>query len=497
MFEKITPEAAGIPSEKIEEYIKTLEKRGAAMHSLLIMRNGKIVSENYWAPFDKDFCHRMYSQTKSFTAIGIGLLEEEGKLSLDTRLVDIFPEKIDREIPKYLSEQTVREMLTMTTSGNPLNWFTAGDPDRTHLYLATGSSERPAGTLWEYDSPGSQVLAAIVEKLSGMSLLDYLKSRLFDKMGTFKTATILKTPNGDSWGDSAMVCTARDIASFGQLCMNYGMWEGERLMNEDFLRTATSKVRDNTESSHYGVFRYGYGYQIWRTEQNGFAFVGMGDEITICLPDRGIILVTTADNQGDKNIVRSIIVNSFFDLVVNNAKDEPLPENPEAQKSLEDYSATLKLRTMVGTEDSSFREELSGRVYDCEKNPMGITEFSFVFSEDGKSGEFRYKNAQGDKVIPFGVNHNVFGKFPELGYSDEYGVTKTTNGFMYNDAASFAWLEEKKLILFVQIIDRYFGNMSAVFGFRGEDCAASFTKTAEFFLMEYEGRLLGHRRSEK
>ena len=495
MFEITTPEAAGVPSEKIEEYIRVLEKRGAAMHSLLILRDGKLLTENYWAPFDKDFCHRMYSQTKSFTAIAVGLLEEEGKISLDDKLVDLFPEKIEREIPKYLAEQTVREMLTMTTAGRPDNWFTAGDPDRTHLYLNTNTSERPAGTLWEYDSPGSQVLGAIVEKFSGMPLLDYLKTKLFNKMGTFKTAEMLKTPNGDSWGDSAMVCTPRDIASFGQLCMNFGMWEGERLMNEEFLRTATSKVVDNTENSHYGVFRYGYGYQIWRCEQNGFAFVGMGDELTICLPDRGLMLVTTADNQGDMNIVRSIIVNSFFDIVVNNTKDEPLPENPEALKRLETLSASLKLLSAKGNEDSGFRAELNGQRYVCEENPMGITEFTFRFAEDGRCGEFCYKNAQGDKVIPFGVNHNVFDKFPELGYSDEYGVTKTTNGFMYNDAASFAWLEDKKLILFVQIIDRYFGNMSAVFAFKGDDAAAYFSKTAEFFLMEYEGRLLAHRKA--
>lgn len=494
MFERITPEAAGVSSDRIAEYISILEKRGAAMHSLLIMRDGKIFTENYWAPFHKDFCHRMYSQTKSFAAIAIGLLEQEGKLSLDDKIADHFPEKFDREVPKYLGEQTIKEMLTMTTVGRPENWFTAGDPDRTHLYMNTMSSERPAGTLWEYDSPGSQVLSALAEKLSGMSLLDYLKSRLFDKMGTFKTAQVLKTPNGDAWGDSAMVCTSRDIASFGHLCMNYGMWEGQRLMNEKFLRTATSKVVDNTETSHYGVFRYGYGYQIWRTEQNGFAFVGMGDELTICLPDRGVVFVCTADNQGDNNIVRSIIVNSFFDVIINNMKDEPISEDNAAQARLEELSASLKLRAFKGNEDSAFRKELDGTVYVCEKNPMGIKEFSFVFSDDGKSGEFRYKNAQGDKVIPFGVNHNVFGKFPELGYSDEYGVTKTTNGFMYDDAVSFAWLDEKKLILFVQIIDRYFGNMGAVFGFKGDDCAASFTKTAEFFLMEYTGNLLAHKK---
>ena len=94
MFEKITPEEAGLSSDKITKFIDRIEKRGAIMHSLLIMRDGKVLTENYWAPFHADFCHRMYSQTKSYAAIGIGLLEEEGKLSLDDKVADIFPDKI-------------------------------------------------------------------------------------------------------------------------------------------------------------------------------------------------------------------------------------------------------------------------------------------------------------------------------------------------------------------------------------------------------------------
>ena len=486
MFEKVIPEEVGIPSEKIHEFISTIEKRGAIMHSMIITRYGKTVLEKYWAPFHRDFNHRMYSSTKSYTAIGIGLLEEEGKISLDEKLVDIFPEKIETEISDYLKEQTVRQLLTMTTVGNPVNWFQDGDPDRVHLYLNKHPNQHPAGTVWEYDSAGSQVLATIVEKRSGMELLAYLKSKLFNKMGTFQNAKILKTRNGDAWGDSALLCTTRDAVSFAQLLMDGGVWNGERLMNESFVRTATSKVVDNKSSWRPGCYTHGYGYQIWRTEQNGFSFLGMGDELTIALPDRGIIISTTADHQGTDNLIRNIMVNAFFDIIVNNTKDTPLAPNPEAYAALEERTKDLKLRALEGMPDSDFREKLSGTTYVCEPNPMGITEFTFTFS--GKDeGELRYVNAQGEKVIPFGVNHNVFGKFPQLGYSNEFGGLRTTDGFMYNDAVSLAWLEEKKLMLFVQIIDQYFGLMSAVFAFRDNYAAAQFAKVGEDFLGEYQG----------
>ena len=493
MFEKISPEAAGISSEKIAEFLTTIEKRGAIMHSMMIVRHGKTVAEYYWKPFHKDFHHRMYSQTKSYTAIAIGLLEEEGKLSLDDKLVDIFPEKIDGEISEYLKEQTVRHMLTMTTVGNPNNWFAETEPDRTRLYFNLRKNAHPAGTVWEYDSAASQVLSAIAEKLSGMPLLEYLRSKLFDKMGTFKTAEILKTRNGDSWGDSALLCTMRDMASFGKLLMDGGVWCGERLMNEKFVRTATSKVVDNVMSWRPGAYTHGYGYQIWRTEQNGFSFLGMGDEITICLPDRDYMFVCNADHQGTDNLLRNILVNAMFDIIVSNMKDEALPANPEAEERLAKLTENLELRAARGLADSGFRAELNGAEYECSQNPMGITRFSFKFGEDGKSGELHYTNAQGDKVIPFGVNHNVFGKFPQLGYSNDRGGLRTTDGFMYNDAASLAWLEEKKLILFVQIIDRYFGLMSAVFAFRDGHAAAQFAKVGEDFLDEYSGELSARR----
>lgn len=490
MFEKITPEEAGISSKQVEKYIRSLEKRGAATHGLLMMRGGKIFAEYYWKPFHQEFCHRMYSQTKSFVGVAIGLLEEEGKLNLDDKIVKYFPEKIDGELPEYRKAQTIREMLTMSTAGGCKWWFSAGDPDRTHLYLSEMEAvTRPAGTIWEYDSAGSQVLSALVEKLTGKKLLDYLKEKLFNTMGTFQTAHILETPNGDSWGDSAMLCTLRDMASFGHLVMHYGEWEGKRLMNEAYLREATSAVRNNKDNGYYNVFRHGYGYQIWRTENNGFAFVGMGDQITLCFPDKDLLMAITSDNQGNP-FVRQRIVANFVDFILEEMQDESLPEDKKSQQRLAEIGDKLELLAMKGAEDSPFRAELNGATYICEKNPMGITKFTFYFDEDGKTGKLCYTNAQGDKELPFGVNHNVFGKFPQLGYANDRGAVPTTDGYMHKDAVSFAWLEDKKLIVYAQIIDRYFGNMSAVFAFKGEEVCASFTKTAEHFLAEYVGQLV-------
>lgn len=488
MFEKITPEEAGISSAAVAKFINLLNKRGMQMHSVLMMKGDKLFAEYYWSPFDKDFCHRMYSQTKSYTSVAIGLLEEEGKLSLDDPIIKYFPEKIYNTIPQHLAKQTIREMLTMTTVSECGRWFDFPEyTDRTVFYFNHNRHEgrRAAGTVWEYDSAGSQVMANLVEKLSGMSLFDYLKEKIFKHLGTFKTATILKTRNGDSWGDSALVCTSRDMISFARFVMNYGTWNGKRLMNEEYLRAATARQVDNSEFEE-GIWRYGYGYQIWRTDLNGFAFYGMGSQLTICLPDQDIIFVCTADTQGN-NAAAQCILGYFFDIVMETYSEKPLSQDKAGYNALEEVTADLKLICAQGACDSPFRKELDGRVYKCNKNKCGITQFSFSFSEDGRCGTLRYINDQGEKILPFGINYNEFCKFPQLGYSNDFGGLRTNDGFMYDAAVSGAWVQENKLRLNVQIIDRYFGNANWLFAFKDNDATLTMIKRAEDFMDEYEG----------
>ena len=486
MFEKITPEQAGVKTENIIKYINSLEKV-ATTHGLLMMRNGKIFHENYWKPFNQDFCHRMYSQTKSFVGIAIVMLAERGKLNINDCIVDYFPEKINGELSENLKKLTIRNMLTMNTAGQAGNWFTDNAFDRTSYYFETNEADHVPGTTWGYDSAGSQVLSALVEKLSGTTLLDFLKTNLFDKMGTFKTAEMLQTPNGDSWGDSAMLCTLRDMASFAQLLANGGKWNGEELISEYWVNQAISKQVDNHEKLTNEVFREGYGYQIWRTAQNGFAFVGMGDQLTICLPDRGFIFTITSDNQIANPVARSLVVNNLFNFIIDDIVDVELPTNVEANGKLKALCDGLKLRFVKGQEDSPLRGKISGRTFVCEPNRMGFKWFKFVF-EDATKGALVYENEQGEKRIDFGVNHNVFGNFPQYGYNNQRGVVPTTDGFTFKDAVSFAWLSDNKIGVLVQIIDRYFGACSMIYSFNGEDVALHFEKSAEYFLNEYFGK---------
>lgn len=490
MFEKITPEQAGISSKNVLKFFRSMEKHGVVMHSMLLMKGDKLFAEGYYAPFDVNFCHRMYSETKSYVGIAVGLLEEDGKIDLDEKIATYFPDKYKRELPPYLAKQTVRQMLTMTTSVVGKNWFAAEESDRTALYLNEMNSVRPAGTLWEYDSPGSQVLCSLVERVSGKSLFDFLNERIFSHLGTFKNATILKTKTEDSWGDSALVCTPRDMASFARFLLNYGTWQGKRLMNEEYIRKATTKQVDNLshDDGHTAYASRGYGYQIWCTEEDGFAFNGMGGQFMIAVPKKDLIFVCTGDNQGGKGAAH-VVFNTFFDQIVDEMHDEPIPEDPDAYLALEEKLATLKLAVIAGDKESPYQEKINGVWFACKENPMGITRFSFAFN--GNRGEFRYTNAQGDKVLPFGLGCNVFDKFPEDGYSDGHGGLPGPLGFRYQCATSAAWGEERKLNLMCRVIDRYFGNLYIMVSWTDDGQAYLVMRAnAENFLQTYRGEAI-------
>jgi hypothetical protein len=167
MFEKITPEEAGISSAALTKFIKLLNKRGMQMHSVLMMKGDKLFAEYYWAPFNKDFCHRMYSQTKSYTSVAIGLLEEEGKLCLDDPIAKYFPEKIFNIIPEKLAKQTIREMLTMTTVGDHARWFDYPSwDDRTKLYFNYARLEGGRAKSSENYSKGTRELFSLCARLA-------------------------------------------------------------------------------------------------------------------------------------------------------------------------------------------------------------------------------------------------------------------------------------------------------------------------------------------
>jgi CubicO group peptidase (beta-lactamase class C family) len=483
-----TPESVGIRSEAIHRFLTHLEQDGLSTHDVILYRRGKIVFEHYWEPFHPEFLHRMYSVTKSFVSLAIGALVTDGMIALDDPIEKFFPKEAAASPCPYLPKQTVRQMLTMTTANPHRGWFEAHNGDRVKFYFDGKGLNRP-GMIFEYDSTGSFILGSLVERVTGEELMTYLRRRLLDRIGFSKEAYMLKCPGGHSWSDSALLCTPRDLLLAARLCMAEGEWEGEQLIDRDYMRTATSKQVDNNNWGTNDYDTQGYGYQIWRTFDNSFCFCGMGCQYAICVPDKDMILIYNGDNQG-LPFASPTIFNRFFEEIARPAADDPLAEDPEALRALTDYAAGLKLFATRGALHGELEHAMNGVTYRMDPNPMGIAKMRFDLAAD--SGVLTYENARGEKVLPFGLCKNAFASFPEDGYDD--GVGGVPGNRRYNCAASAAWVSPYQLLLRVQIIDTYFGNLSMSFGFTADgEMSVHMQKCAEHFLEGYEGYATGKR----
>ena len=241
MFEHVTPEQVGVSSESLKKYIGILEKFNLSIHSIMMIRHGKIFYENYWKPFNKDFLHRMYSVSKSFVSIAIGFLVQDGLINLDDPVTAYLDDDITKDAFEEIKNQTIRNMLMMSTGKTEATdgWFERKPTDRLRDYFESTSPEyggvpKIPGTIFDYDSPGSFVLGSIVEIITGKKLMDYLREKLFDKIGVSKEAYCLSCPGGHSWGDSAVMCTSEDLARVTQFMLNGGSWNGEQILDRDY-----------------------------------------------------------------------------------------------------------------------------------------------------------------------------------------------------------------------------------------------------------------------
>jgi len=477
-FENTTPEAVGVSSAKILSFLKELERRRIPMHSLIIAKGNKIITEAYWKPFDASFQHRMYSQTKSFVGIAIGELAAEGKLSLDDRIVDYFPDKLPPVVHPWLQAQTIRHMLNMQTAQQCVNWFGLGVEDRVKYYFASPIDRYP-GTTYRYDSTGSFVLGALIERLTGKTFLEYLQEKCLNEIGFSKDARCLYCPGGNAWSDSSLLCTTRDMLAFGRLLANGGEWNGKQLLNRENVTEATfSRVkRSSFDSLH--VSNYGYGHQIWGDRNEGFGFHGMHGQYTFYDPKSDLLFSCTAAFAAGDDLSADLLSSGFFQL----SDDDP-DLSEDRSEELAEYISRLAFVTCAGASASSLESKIAGKTFVPCANPMGIREFRLEFSDD--HGLFHYVNDQGEKSIRFGRCSNVAQLFPQTGYSKDIGGMPA-EGHRYRCLASGAWKEETKLSILVTIADDYIGLLQITVSFHGGHVVVEMQKSAEDFLNEYEG----------
>lgn len=209
---RVMPEDAGISSDTLCDFYRELSAvKGIEPHAVVIMKGGKVVSRAAWKPFSTGIRHVTYSISKSIVSLAVGIAESEGLLSLSEHVVDIFPEKTSFLTPKNIREVTIRHLLTMTSGARFCESDIMVSEDWVKGFIDSDTKFQP-GTAFEYNSLNTYMLSAILQKKSGMDLINYLNPRLFapSESITFNGKNV---PAALSKGDGAATCQQTSLPS--------------------------------------------------------------------------------------------------------------------------------------------------------------------------------------------------------------------------------------------------------------------------------------------
>lgn len=478
-FQTASPEEMGIPSQTLIDFLKKLEDADLPVHSAIIMRHNKIVMETYYKPYERDTLHRMFSVTKSFVSLAIGLLEEEGKLSLDDQIISHFPDKLPEEgVHPYIESMTIKDMLRMASAHDKTTFKVMNIDDWVKTFFHVVPSHVP-GTCFSYDTSSTHTLAALVERLSGMELLDYLRSKFLDELDFSANSYCIKDPVGVSMGGSGMMATPYDLLKVMYVIAHKGRYNDKQLLPEKYLEAATTKQIETYAKSATFEEMQGYGYQFWRTTHNGVACYGMGGQLSVYLPDEDLIFVTTADAQGRQGGVQ-LIYDAFWTTVYPALSAEAItPENTLlsaeeikfAQEKLRLFSDSREIMSLRGSDNSPIMEKINNKTFILDQNNMGFTKIKLSF-DDCKCGQLFYSNRSGDHSINFGLGYNCIQKFPH---------------YNYTTAVSGTWCTEDTFLIKAHLIDECIGNIFFQLAFKDDSVTLMMRKIEETMFNEFDG----------
>ena len=536
------PEAKGISASCIIDTLSEIDIRGISMHSFLLCKDDCLVAEGYYAPVKKDDLHRMFSVTKSFVSIAIGLLQEEGRLSLDDSIVKFFPEYVPNtsETHPWLLATTIRDMLSMRSchASTTYDKFSS-KTDWVKSFFTVAPTHKP-GTVFHYDTSATHTLCALVEKLTNMKMLDYLRNKVLNEIGFSKEAYCLTDGFGVSMGGSGLMATSRDLMCFALLILHNGNLNGKQYISADYIKEATSFQTATCVTGPIPSESQGYGLQFWTGEHGSIVCYGMGGQLAILLPEYNTAIVTTADTQGYQG-GNQVIYDAIFRHILPELEKRQSPWTPSDEEKLafEQFMSKLAMRPLnhnkVASEawnnksenvndintsfltnfrpiTSSFEgtyviKKASDTAKALDKNIINETiwdEISFEMSEPltpSCTGKVSLKCHVFPSIVDSTVDSPVTFEFG-FGALKEGTLNMTTHMGNRADepvpvsmryAASAEWLSENMLYIRVHLLDTSVGSIHIQAAFGESDVTIFLRKQEETLFGEFSGHLYGTR----
>ncbi|HBB75631.1 MAG TPA: serine hydrolase [Planctomycetaceae bacterium] len=397
-----TPEAQGIAAADLVALVDALDAHGDAasadgVHSVMLVRHGHVVAEGWWAPYTAAHRHQLYSLSKSFTATAVGIAAAEGRLSADDTVLGFFPDEAPAEPSANLRAMRVTDLLRMATGQQT-------EPPRKEgtgwirQFLAHPVPFKP-GTHFLYNTAATYMQSAVVQKATGLTLLDYLGPRLFAPLA-IEGATWEESPEGISTGGFGLSIRTGDIASFGQLLLDRGQWRGRQLVPAEWIDAATSRQVANG-SNPDSDWDQGYGYQFWRCRHGAFRGDGAFGQFCVVLPQEDAVVAITAGTRDMQGIL-TILWRHLLPAL----RAAPLPPDDAGNARLRERLAALAVpRPGAGAPPAA----LVGKTFRFPDNAAGIESLRLepTRGEGDAAAHLVLASAGGEQRIPLGTDRFV------------------------------------------------------------------------------------------
>jgi CubicO group peptidase (beta-lactamase class C family)/predicted glycoside hydrolase/deacetylase ChbG (UPF0249 family) len=446
-----TPEAEGVSSEGINQFLEAASKSKHEFHSFMIVRHGKVVSEGWWNPYRADLKHTMYSCSKSFTATAVGFAVSEKKLTVNDKVISFFPDDLPAKVSPNLAELKVKDLLSMSAGQVPDPTGPVAMSDNwVKTFLSTPIVNAP-GTKFLYNSVATYMLSAIVTKVTGEKIVDYLKPRLFDPLG-IEGIDWEVSPQGINTGGWGLRVKTEDMAKFGQLFLQKGMWKGKQILPASWVEEAsTMKIMQDPDAPQAkkdsSDWLQGYCYQMWRCRNNAYRGDGANGQFIIIMPDQDAVVLLTAeapDMQSEINLVWKYILPAF--------KPKKLPANPKALASLKERISQLALPIPQKNATSNLEAKISGKTFGVISKERGLESVSLDFKNN-----VCYLSLKTDSTthrIPFGSGKWEYSETTKFGpYLVARAKANRNNLSPFKVAGSYTWKDDNTLELTLRYIE--------------------------------------------
>lgn len=355
-----TPEKQGVSSAQVLRFVEALDGLDQ-VHSVMIVRHGQVVAEGWWSPYDATTKHELYSLSKSFTSTAVGFAVAEGKVAVTDEVLKFFPADAPAEPGGNLKAMRVQDLLTMST-GHQDEPPTSPDKICAKSFLAQPVPHKP-GTHFKYNTAATFMQSALVQKVTGETVLDYLRPRLFEPLG-IEGATWDRNFEGISLGGYGLRIRTEDIAKFGQLYLQKGRWNGQQLLPAAWVEAASAKQVSNG-SNPASDWDQGYGYQFWRCRHGAYRGDGAFGQYCVVLPAQDAVVAITG-GLGDMQAV----LNHVWDRLLPAFSAKRLPANSAEQTRLTAKLRSLTVKSPTGAATSPQSAKALGRTYMFSPNDL-------------------------------------------------------------------------------------------------------------------------------